>query len=144
MSTSPIESATPPVYRLRPSVWLRGSLISLFILALVVALGGSGVATPLRVVTGVLTLAMAAWIVPQHWPRQLGAIRAFQLESGHQVRLWRYDGRQERYGLRDTRVWPALVVLALGNDQGRRSVFIPRDALGGEAHRQLRRAVSAC
>ena len=144
MSTSSTASATPPVYRLTPSAWLRGALIALFLLAVLVALIAPGLAPTLRIAALILTLAVAAWTAPQHWPTQPRAVQAFQLESGHYVRIRRYDGAQARYHLRDSRIWPALVVLALAEGRDRRVLFIPRDALEGEAHRQLRRAVSAC
>ena len=113
-------------------------------LAILVALVAPGLAPTLRIVVLILTLAVAAWTVPRHWPTRPRAVEAFQLEPGHYVRIWQYDGAEARYRLRDSRIWPALVVLALAEGRDRRALFIPRDALGGEAHRQLRRAVSAC
>jgi len=143
LSISSIESATPPVYQLTPSRWLRGALLAVFGLALAVALGASGIPTLLRV-TGVgLTLGVAAWVLPLHWPTRDRAVRAFQLEADGRAHLWRHDGTYEQHRLRDCQVWPALVVMALGQGRRRRSLFVPRDALGGEAHRRLRRALDA-
>ncbi len=145
MSISHAESALHPVYRISPSLCLRGALVVLPALSLLAAFYAGALPTAMRVALAVFTLFIAVVAARYHWPGAAATVTYFQILPDRRCLFWQRDGACGEGVIDDHLVTPWLVIMTLSLGRWRRrALVLPADALPAEAHRRLRRQILAC
>lgn len=130
---------TPLEVRPTPSWRLAALLASLHVLAGGAVLA-SGLTTPLRVLLVLALGAALAGSLRRHvWRHDVGAVVAFRVGEGGAVTAELRSGRiLEGRVAGETVAHPALVILRIVTEAGRRTTLIAPDTLDPETFRRLR------
>ncbi len=127
------------VYNLKPSLFLRLSLLLFPLLAFLALYTATGHRPEIFTVGVVGLLAVTLWSWVEHWPGAALAPTSLSLDADGGCQIELSNGRQVAGAVIDQLAIPGLIIVAVARRGLRRVVVIPGDALGGEAHRELRR-----